>query len=71
MSKDEKSTPWMMWLLKLIISIVLTALPTIAVGISLVYIGFVPRLWVGQMMLLSMLVFFVGAGLLLFKKNTI
>ena len=70
MSKDEKSTPWMMWLLKLIISIVLTALPTIAVGISLVYIGFVPRLWVGQMMLLSMLVFFVGAGLLLFKKNT-
>ena len=70
MKDDEMSTPSIVWFLKLIIAVLLTALPTIVVGVSLLYVRFVPTSWAGQGMLLSMTVFLIGAVALLFKKKT-
>lgn len=64
---DEKSTPWKMWTLKLIVAVIMALLPAIGVLLILLYVDLAPTIWLGTVFLLSLGIFLLGAGALLFS----
>jgi len=69
MTEENDSAPWVIWIVKFMGIIILTALPVAGV-LSLILTAFwVPSDWVGFTLLLSGIVFFIGAIVLLENKN--
>ncbi len=69
MTGENDSAPWAIWIVKFMGIIFLTALPAVGVQFLLLTTFWVPSDWVGPTLLLSGIVFFIGAIVLLENKN--
>ena len=68
--KDEtQSDPWISWCAKSFIVLILTILPTIGILYLLMFTTWIATDWIGLTLLVSGLVFFIGASILVVSKN--
>jgi hypothetical protein len=69
MNEEAKSDPWMSWCAKGFILLILTVLPVMGILSLLLFVTWIPPDWIGGTLLVSGLVFLIGAAILMTSKN--
>ena len=69
MTEEKKSGSWMTLILKTALVFLLALLPAMGVISLLLVVGFVPQSWIGPSTILSLVIFLVGATLLIISQN--
>ena len=66
---DDGSSSWVPWMMKLMLALVLTAIPVQGIIFLFLLVPWVPSTWIGPTLLFSGIVFLVGAGVLIAYKS--
>jgi hypothetical protein len=66
---EEKSDSWVVWVIRILGMLILTAIPSFGLLYLIMLVGIVPADWIGFTMLLGGLAFLYGAGVLIESQD--